>query len=266
MQFDRQSVVRGVGLAIPIVIGLGAGQLLMPWIPRFGAMVQDMGVWAPVVFVTVYVLGIVLMMPVFLLIMVGGAVFGVVQGTLLAMVSALVGGTAAFLIGRHFARAQVARRVARHPLLSSIDRVIGEDGMKLVFLLRLSPAVPFVLSNYTLGVTRVRLRDFVLGTFGLVPIVAMYAAFGHAAGTVTADGRPEVSPAIMAAGVIVTVVLGLLLARIVQRAVREAERVQLTSATLSSATLSSATPSSVGDGSISRQFPEPSVHSHPHQL
>ncbi len=224
MRVDTKSVMRAVGLAVPIVVGLAAGQLLLPFIPRFGALVQEMGVWAPVVFVSVYVLGIVLMMPVFLLIMVGGAVFGVLQGTLLAMLSAIVGGTAAFLIGRHVARDQVARRVARHPLLSSIDRVIGEDGMKLVFLLRLSPAVPFVLSNYTLGVTRVRLRDFVLGTFGLVPIVLMYAALGSAAGAVTADGRPAVSPAIMAAGVVATVVLGLLLARIVQRAVREAER------------------------------------------
>lgn len=223
---DSKSIMRAVGLAVPIVAGLAAGQLLLPWIPRFGEFVQSMGVWAPIVFVAVYIAGIVLMMPVFLLIMVGGAVFGVVQGTLLAMLSALVGGTLAFLIGRHFAREQVAKRVASHPLLSSIDRVIGEDGMKLVFLLRLSPAVPFVLSNYTLGVTRVRLRDFVLGTFGLVPIVAMYAAFGSAAGAVTADGRPAVSPMVMAGGVIATVVLGLLLARIVQRALREAERAQ----------------------------------------
>lgn len=234
MRLDTKSVMRAVGLAVPIVIALGVGQLLLPWIPRFGAIVQEMGAWAPVVFVIVYVFGIVLMMPVFLLIMVGGAVFGIVQGTLLAMLSALVGGTAAFLIGRHVAREQVARRMARNPLLSSIDRVIGEDGMKLVFLLRLSPAVPFVLSNYTLGVTRVRLRDFVLGTFGLVPIVAMYAAFGSAAGTVTPDGRPAVSPAIMAAGVVVTVLLGLLLARIVQRAIREAERAQLASPAVSS--------------------------------
>jgi len=219
-----KSILQAVGLAVPIIVGLAVGQLLLPWIPRFEALVQEMGVWAPIVFVAVYVAGIVLVMPVFLLIMVGGAVFGVVKGTLLAMLSALVGGTLAFLIGRHFAREQVARRVAKHPLLASIDRVIGEDGMKLVFLLRLSPAVPFVLSNYTLGVTRVRLRDFVMGTFGLVPIVAMYAAFGNAAGSVTADGRPAVSPSIMAGGVIATVVLGLLLARIVQRALREAER------------------------------------------
>lgn len=223
---DSKSLMRAVGLAVPIVVALVAGQLLLPWIPRFGTLVQEMGVWAPIVFVLVYVTGIVLMMPVFLLIMVGGAVFGVVKGTLLAMLSAIVGGTLAFLIGRHFMREQVARRVAKQPLLASIDRVIGEDGMKLVFLLRLSPAVPFVLSNYALGVTRVRLFDFVVGTFGLVPIVVMYAAFGTAAGSVTADGRPAVSPLVMGAGVIATVVLGLLFARIVQRAIREAEASQ----------------------------------------
>lgn len=215
-----------MGLALPIIVGLLAGRFLAPWIPRFGEFVRDMGVWAPVIFVATYIAGVVLMMPVFLLIMVGGAVFGIAKGSLLAMTSALVGGTFAFLIARYAARDVVARRVARHPLMASIDRVIGEDGMKLVFLLRLSPAVPFVLSNYALGVTRVRLRDFMLGTFGLIPIVVMYAAYGSVAGAQGADGKPVVSPYVLGGGIVATIVLGLLLGRIAQKAVRDAERTQ----------------------------------------
>lgn len=230
MRLDTRTLTRAIGIAIPLVLGLGIGRALAPWIPQFAATVERMGVWAPIVFTLAYATGVVLLFPVFLLIMVGGAVFGTVQGTLLAMTGALGGGTLAFLIGRHVARAQVERRIAGHPVLSSLDRVVGEDGLKLVFLLRLSPTVPYVLSNYALSVTRVRFRDFVLGTFGLVPIVATYAAYGSASGTAGRGGAP-VPNSVLAIGMLATAVLGLLLARLVQRAIRDAEHARALTST-----------------------------------
>ena len=84
--------------------------------------------------------------------------------------------------------------------------------------------MPFVLTNYALGVTRVKLRHFVLGTFGLTPIVLVYAAFGSASGAgPRPDGSSPISGKILVAGVIVTVALALFLARITQRALVEAE-------------------------------------------
>ncbi len=225
---DLKSISRIVGIAVPIVLGLMLGRFVSPWLPEFSAWVNTLGVWAPVAFVAAYVAVVVLMLPAFLLIMAAGAVFGVVKGSLLALTGAMLGGVSAFLIGRHLARDFVARRVAANPTLSAIDRVVGEDGLKLVFLLRLSPAVPFVLSNYALGVTRVRLRDFVLGTFGLLPIVATYAAYGSASGAgPRSDGTPAISPTMLALGIVVTVLLGVLLARIVQKALHEAELARL---------------------------------------
>nr|AAD55929.1 hypothetical transmembrane protein [uncultured bacterium AH1] len=198
--------------------------MVSPWLPEFAGWVHSLGVWAPIAFVAAYIAVVVLMLPAFLLIMAGGAVFGVVEGSLLALLGAVLGGTAAFLIGRHYARAAVERRVASNPTLSALDHVIGEDGLKLVFLLRLSPAVPFVLTNYALSITRVRLRDFFIGTLGLAPIVVMYAAYGSASGaTPNADGSAAVTPMMFTAGIVVTVLLGLLLAKIVQKALREAE-------------------------------------------
>ncbi len=228
MRFDLKSLSKVAGIAIPIVLGLLLGRLVAPWLPGFSAWVNTLGMWAPVAFVAAYALVVVLMLPAFLLIMAAGAVFGVAKGSLLALTGAMLGGTAAFLIGRYLARSFVAKRVAANPTLSAIDRVIGEDGLKLVFLLRLSPAVPYVLSNYALGVTRVRLRDFFLGTFGLIPIVVTYAAYGSATGAgPAADGSPAVSPLMLTLGIVVTVLLGLLLARMVQRALREAELARL---------------------------------------
>jgi uncharacterized membrane protein YdjX (TVP38/TMEM64 family) len=228
MRFDLKSLARAAGLALPIVGGILLGRMVSPWLPGFATWVHSLGFWGPVVFVAAYVAVVVLMLPAFLLIMAGGAVFGVTEGSVLSLVGALLGGTAAFLIGRHYARATVERRVKAHPTLSALDRVIGEDGLKLVFLLRLSPAVPYVLTNYALGITRVRLRDFFIGTFGLIPIVVTYAAYGSASGTTTStDGSAAVSPMMFAAGIAITVLLGLLLAKMVQKALREAELARL---------------------------------------
>jgi len=223
LRFDGKTLSRIAAVALPVAIGLAGARMLTPYLPQFTGTVAAMGIWAPLAFVGAYVTVVVLMLPAFLLIIVGGAVFGVVKGTALSMAGALVGGTMAFLVARYIARDQVARRVARSPALASIDRVIGEDGMKLVFLLRLSTAVPFVLSNYALGVTRVRLRDFVVGTIGLIPTVLTYAAYGSASSAVRADGRPAVSPVVLVVGIAATVVLGIWIARIAQKAIREAE-------------------------------------------
>ena len=230
MQFNLKTVARAAGIAVPIVGGVMIGQLVAPWLPAFSEWVHSLGFWAPVAFLGAYVLAVVLMMPAFLFTMAAGAVFGVVYGSILVVCGALIGGSTAFLIGRYLARDFVQQRVAKNAMLSAIDRVIGEDGLRLVFLLRLSPAVPFVLTNYAMGITRVRLRDFVIGTLGLTPIIVAYAAFGSASSAgARGDGSAAVSPLVLGAGIIATVLLGLLLARIVQRALREANDVVMVS-------------------------------------
>ncbi len=240
MRIDAKSIVKVVGAAIPLVAGLLVGRVLAPLLPQFTSWVNTLGVWAPVAFVSVYVVAVISMMPAFLLIMVGGAVFGVMKGAVLSMCGAMVGGTSAFLIGRYLARDWVRTRVAANPLLSTIDRAVGDSGLRIVFLLRLSPVIPFVLSNYALGVSRVRLAPFMFGTLGLIPIVVTYAAYGKASGAgPRPDGSSAVSPELLAVGIVATVLLGFMLTRIVQRALQTAT-VSGVSAPEGSSTLGSA--------------------------
>jgi len=224
LDFKRATsgLLRAGGVAVPLVAGITLGQLATPYLPGFSAWVHTLGVWAPLAFLAAYIGVVLLMLPAFLLTMAAGAVFGVVNGSLLVFTGATIGGTMAFLLGRTVFRATVARRVAAHPTLSAVDRVIGDDGLRLMFLLRLSPAIPFVLSNYALGVTRVRTRDFVLAMPGMLPIIASYAAFG-AAGANAANGHGALPMPVLVLGIVATVVLGLLFAQITRRAIRDAE-------------------------------------------
>jgi uncharacterized membrane protein YdjX (TVP38/TMEM64 family) len=223
MRITRGFFARAAAVTVPVLVGLAGARLLSPWLPQFARMVQEMGWWGPAVFVAAYVVATLLMLPAFLLIIIGGAVFGMVTGSVLSMCGALLGGTGAFLVARHFARDIVARRVAAHPALAAIDRTIGKDGAKLVFLVRLASVVPFVLTNYALGVTRVRLRDFVIGTVGLIPTVLTYTAYGSASRALAGHGKPSVPPLLVLVGVSAAVVLGVWLSRIAQRAVRESQ-------------------------------------------
>lgn len=175
-----RNALRLAGLTLPILFGLGVGRFAAPYLPEFSAWVHTLGPWAPVAFVAAYVLVVVCMLPAFLMTMAGGAVFGVTQGSLLVLTGATLGGSVAFLLGRTVLRQWVGRRLKEHPTLSTIDRVVGEDGLRLMFLLRLSPAVPFVFSNYALGATSVRLRDFVIAMLGMLPVIGSYAALGYA--------------------------------------------------------------------------------------
>ena len=63
MRLDLKTVLRSVGVAIPILIALALGRLLSPWLPQFAAWVNTMGVWAPVAFVATYVVVVVCMLP-----------------------------------------------------------------------------------------------------------------------------------------------------------------------------------------------------------
>ena len=69
-----------------------------------------------------------------------------------------------------------------------------------------------------------KLSHFIVGTIGLTPIVLTYAAYGSATGAgPRPDGSSAVSPTVLAIGIVATVILGILLARIAQKAMRAAE-------------------------------------------
>ena len=74
-----------------------------------------------------------------------------------------VAATVAFLIARYFARERILKLVEENKKFLAIDKAIGENGFKVVTLLRLSPLLPFSLGNYLYGLTSVKFVPYVLG-------------------------------------------------------------------------------------------------------
>jgi uncharacterized membrane protein YdjX (TVP38/TMEM64 family) len=205
---------------------VAAGRLAGGRIDELRAWIDGLGAIAPLAFVGAYALGVVAFLPGAALTLAGGALFGVAKGTAIVFVAALLGSTLAFLIARYVARGFVEQRIAGNPQFAAIDGAIGQQGRRIVFLLRLSPVFPFSLGNYALGLTRVRLADYVMGAAGMLPGTFLYVYIGSLAGDVAAaagGGGAGTGKTILAAiGVAATIVVTVLVTRIARRALAEA--------------------------------------------
>jgi uncharacterized membrane protein YdjX (TVP38/TMEM64 family) len=206
------------------VLGRHAGT----YVPQFAAWVDGLGAWGPLVFILGYALAVIALVPAALLTLAGGAIFGLLRGAVYVFVAAVLGSIGAFLVARYFARGMVERRLADDPRFAAIDRAIGVHGRRIVFLLRLSPAFPFSLLNYALGLTRVRLADYALSSFGMIPGTILYVYYGKIAGDVAAlgagrsAGRGVAYYVLLGIGLVATLLVTVLVTRIARRALREA--------------------------------------------
>jgi uncharacterized membrane protein YdjX (TVP38/TMEM64 family) len=181
--------------ALALLAALGAllvaGRTAAVLLPGFTARLSGLGAWAPLAFLLGYVAATVAFVPGSILTLAAGALFGLWKGTLLAFVAATLGAAAAFLVSRYLAREFVQRRLAGDQRAAAIDRAIGEDGRKIVFLLRLSPVFPFNLLNYALGLTPVRFTDYLIASLGMLPGTFLYVYCGKAVGDVARLAGPN---------------------------------------------------------------------------
>jgi uncharacterized membrane protein YdjX (TVP38/TMEM64 family) len=201
------------------------GRALGGYIEPFRSWVEGLGVLGPAVFVLGYAAAVVAFVPGSALTLAGGAIFGVVKGTLLVFVAAVLGSSAAFVIARYFARSAVERRMAGNLQFAAIDRAIGREGRKIAFLLRLSPAIPFVLLNYALGLTRIRFADALLASAGMLPGTLLYVYLGSVAGdaaSASAGGAELGQTLVKAVGLGATALVTIYVTVLARRALREA--------------------------------------------
>lgn len=141
------------------------------------------------IFVALYGLAAVLVLPSFFFTLAGGFLFGTWQGTLLNLCGATMGAAGCFLIARRFGLRLLPRSVGDSTRFLFLTRAVGSKGVRGVLYLRLTPLVPFSALNYGFGLTQVTLLQFVSGTFlGLLPKVLIGTALGAAGATAWRSG------------------------------------------------------------------------------
>ena len=165
-----------------ILLGRTAGA----YVPRFAEWVGELGPLGPIAFVVGYAVAVIGFVPGSVLTLAAGAIFGLAEGTTYVFIAAVLGSTGAFLLARHGARAAIEKRIEGDARFAAIDRAVGGEGRKIVFLLRLSPVFPFNLLNYALGLTQVKLADYLVASHGMLPGTLLYVYTGKLIGDVAA--------------------------------------------------------------------------------
>lgn len=191
--------------------------------------VKNLGSVGVIAFVVIYNLAAVLLIPGSLLTLGGGALYGVFWGSIYVVIAATLGAIIAFLMGRYYARSWVNQQLQGHSKFQAIDKAIAREGLKIVFLTRLSPIFPFNLLNYALGITCVSLKDYIIGSLGMIPGTIMYVYIGSLAGDIAALGMPQkMSPQAQGAqwlikivGCFATVAVTLYMTRIAKKALNQ---------------------------------------------
>ena len=128
---------------------------------ELGDFLEMAGVWAPIIYIVFYAVGVCLFIPGSLLTGLGAAIFGAYWGFVYVWIGAMFGASAAFYIGRtlgrDFAESLIGDKLRKY------DDAIERNGFATVLYLRLV-YFPFTPMNFGMGLTKVRFWDYFTGT------------------------------------------------------------------------------------------------------
>ncbi|TDC95516.1 TVP38/TMEM64 family protein [Saccharopolyspora aridisoli] len=168
-----------LGTLLLIVGSVGIGLLRngVPTLATTQSWVADFGAWAPLLFVLVYAMATVSMLPMAVLSAFAGTLFGIPIGIVVVWCGAMLGSTAAFLLGGGRTAA-----AAVDPAAGAWRGFLQRHGTWAVAVTRLVPVVPLGLVNYAFAITSVRLHQYVVGTgIGIIPVTVVLVTLGDQA-------------------------------------------------------------------------------------
>ena len=203
-----------LGAAALVALALATVLPLEDWSHELAQALGGMGLVAALaLFGAVNVIATLLFVPAWLFPLVAGAVFGMGWGVVVALGAALASALAAFVLARTLLRNRLERAARRHEAFRGLEAAITREPWKVVALVRMSPLLPSGLKSYFLGLTCVKLADYVSASAaGMLPGILLKVYVGAAGrGALTEGGA--LNWTIFAAGVAATVALTLIVGR-----------------------------------------------------
>lgn len=182
------------GIVLLAAIVLAAQKLpLVKWLDEAAGPLRGMGWLGVALYALVYFVAAMLCIPCAPLTLAGGFIFGTLQGCIAVHTGCVIAAAAGFLAGRLAGRRHAAEWLRSSRRFHYLDDAIGHEGWKIVGLLRLQ-AIPFGLSNYLYGMTKIDFWHYWLATFvAMLPGHLIYAHIGSVGGR-HLTGRGEIGP------------------------------------------------------------------------
>ena len=195
-------------------------QNALQWINSLGAI-------GGIVFIGIYIIATLAFLPAALLTLGAGVIFGVTWGSVYVFIGATLGAIAAFLGGRYLAQGWVKEKISSYKKFTNIDQAVSKEGLKIIFLIRLSPLFPFNLLNYAFGITSVSFQDYLIGSVGMIPGTIMYVYFGSLVGDIALIGSKNQAGniilhwVIQIMGLIATIAVTVYVTKIAKKALKD---------------------------------------------
>jgi uncharacterized membrane protein YdjX (TVP38/TMEM64 family) len=189
----------------------------------FQGWVIGLGPLGWVLYALVYAVCCVLFVPASILTLGAGALYGLGTGTAVVLAGATLGATLSFLLAKSVLRKKIERMTAGNAKFQALDRAIGKEGAKIVFLVRLAPVFPFTYINYAFGLTGVKTLPYVVASFfGMIPGTFAYVYLGSAAAGAASGEAGTTKKIVQIAGAVVALVVTIFVARVATKAIRSA--------------------------------------------
>ena len=184
-----------------VLAGLGIGALAAArWRTVFDPVAMTAAIGrhpaAPLGFLALHVAASLVFVPRTLLAIGAGLLFGTTWGILWAELGSLAGAAAGFLLARYISSGFL--EAGRAASLRSVLQRVERGGWRAVALLRLIPIMPHSLANYALGLTRVPLAAYALGSLlGQLPLTIAYVELGAAGERLLWNGAGWIEPTLI---------------------------------------------------------------------
>ena len=179
-------------IIIAVLIALfAAAYVYLPiseWLTAFQAWVQGFGALGWAIFIAVYALTSFALIPGSILTIGAGVAYGL-WAFPLVIAGAVLASALSFLAARYVFHDRVQEKIAQYPRFKAVNEAIRDEGWKVVLLLRLSPALPFSLQNWFLGLMPVGFWPAQVATlFGIMPGTLLYIWIASLGGEAAAGG------------------------------------------------------------------------------
>ena len=175
-----------IAIGVGILAAIVAAYSFLPlneWIESFRKWVEGFGALGIVIFIVAYALATFVLVPGAPLTIAGGVIWGLWAFPII-IVAATLGSALAFLAARYMFHDKVEAKMDDYPKFKAVNEAIGDEGWKVVGLLRLSPALPFSAQTWFLGVTPVSFWGATIATFfAIMPGTLLYVWIGSLGGS-----------------------------------------------------------------------------------
>ena len=171
MEEEADKTKKWILAALVLAASVALYILLPP--ERIRETLAALGGWAPWVYMAMFAVLPAFFFPVAVLALAGGLCFGLWQGALYTFIGAVVNCSVMFWTARYLGRRQVEGLIEKRldpKWQARLAKLEGREGFVLLIVLRLIPAVPYNLINYSFGLTGMGYPAYILGSaLGIIP-------------------------------------------------------------------------------------------------